>query len=127
MLDAPLHDKAQPDTSAVLTRAVIKAADHLAISPKILSKIIGLSEATVSRMRHGDYALSPTTKPFEIGVLFIRLFRSLDALVGGDATVAQGWLNNPNTALNGTPIEKLQTISGLVEVIAYLDARRAIL
>jgi len=127
MLDAPVQDKAHPETSTVLTRAVIKAADHMGVSSKILAKIIGLSEPTVSRMRHGDYVLSPDTKPFELSVLFIRLFRSLDALVGGDTAVAQAWLNHPNTALSGTPIEKLKTASGLIEVMTYLDARRAIL
>jgi hypothetical protein len=54
------------------------------------------------------------------------LFRSLDAIVGGDSKVAASWLVNPNSALDARPIEKLQTVSGLIDVIAYLDARRAL-
>jgi len=59
-------------------------------------------------------------------VLLVRLFRSLDAIVGGDGAVATAWLDNPNLVLGGRPVEKLQTVSGLVDVIAYLDARRAL-
>ena len=40
--------------------------------------------------------------------------------------VAKAWLDNPNLVLDARPIEKLQTVSGLVDVIAYLDARRAL-
>ena len=77
-------------------------------------------------MKRGDFHLDPGTKPFELAVLFIRLYRSLDAIVGGDDAVAAAWLANPNTALGGRPVERLQSISGLVDVIAYLDARRAL-
>ena len=44
----------------------------------------------------------------------------------GDREVARQWLANKNTALGGEPIQLLQTISGLVNVIQYLDARRAV-
>jgi hypothetical protein len=57
--------------------------------------------------------------------LFVRLYRSLDAIVGGDDGVAAAWIRNRNIALNGTPLELIQTVSGLTNVIDYLDARRA--
>ena len=66
------------------------------------------------------------TKPFELAVLFIRLYRSLDALVGGDDAVARAWLKNDNTVLKRAPIELIQSVAGLANVIAYLDARRAL-
>ena len=90
------------------------------------ARIIGVSEASVSRMRKGEYPLDKNQKPFELAVLFIRLYRSLDAVVGGDDAVAKSWLANDNTALNAPPIELIQTVSGLANVIQYLDARRAI-
>ncbi|OZA84530.1 MAG: hypothetical protein B7X76_06620 [Azorhizobium sp. 39-67-5] len=31
----------------------------------------------------------------------------------------------PNTALEAVPLERIRTVTGLVDVIAYLDARRA--
>lgn len=117
---------ARPEAGTVVTKAVIRAADQLSVTARILATVIGVSEATVSRMKRGEFGLEPGTKPFELAVLFVRLFRSLDAITGGDRKVAATWLANPNTALDARPIEKLQTVSGLVDVIAYLDARRAL-
>lgn len=116
----------RPEAGAVVTRAVLRAAERLGVTARILATIIGVSEATVSRMKRGEFGLEPGTKPFELAVLFVRLFRSLDAIAGGDENVAASWLANPNSALEARPVEKLQTISGLVDVIAYLDARRAL-
>ena len=85
-----------------------------------------MSEATASRLGKQEFVLERGTKPFGLAVLFVRLFRSLDAIVGGDEGIAQAWLKNANMAFDGAPIEKIQTISGLVDVIAYLDSRRAL-
>ena len=117
--------EAPPEPGVVLTRAVLQASDHLGITAKVLANVLGLSEPSISRMRRGDFALEPATKPFEIGVLYVRLFRSLDAIVGGDSNVAKQWLGNSNTMLAARPVEKIQTIAGLIDVIEYLDARRA--
>lgn len=117
----------RPEAGPVMTRAVVRAAEQLRLNARILASVIGVSEATVSRMKRGEFKLEPGTKPFELAVLFVRLFRSLDAIVGGDNAVAAAWIANPNTALDARPIEKLQTVSGLVDVIAYLDARRALI
>jgi hypothetical protein len=59
-------------------------------------------------------------------VLLIRLYRSLDGIVGGDDGVAADWLTNNNTALDGIPLQLIQSVSGLMNVIHYLDARRAV-
>ena len=112
--------------AGVVTEAVILAADQLGVNAKSLSAVLGVSEATVSRMRRKDFLLERGTKPFELGVLFVRLFRSLDAIVGGDETVAKAWIKNPNLALEARPLEKISTIAGLIDVIAYLDSRRAL-
>ncbi|MBN9082936.1 MAG: transcriptional regulator, XRE family protein [Rhizobiales bacterium 62-17] len=121
-----LSPTATPEAGGVITRAVVRAADQLDVTARILALVIGVSEATVSRMKRGEFGLEPGTKPFELAVLFVRLFRSLDSIVGGDTQVAARWLTNPNTALDARPIEKVQTISGLIDVIGYLDARRAL-
>ncbi len=117
--------QARPEADAVVTKAVLRAADHLGVSARVLAEVIGVSEATVSRMRKGKHALEAGSKPFELAVLFVRLFRGLDAIVGGDATAARAWLASANTALGAAPVERIRTIAGLVDVIAYLDARRA--
>jgi Protein of unknown function (DUF2384) len=110
----------------VLTKATLRAAERLGVSNKILAAIVGLSEASVSRMGSGAYTLAPGDKPFELAVMFVRLFRSLDALVHGDDAVAAAWMTNPNAALGGVPVDVIRTVSGLVHVLAYLDARRAL-
>ena len=121
------QQRAQPTPSeaAVLTTALRRAADRLAIPNSVLARSIGLSESTVSRLRRGDYVLQPGHKSFELAVLVVRLYRSLDAIVAEDAT-ATAWLKSFNTALGGEPIRLLQSVSGLVNVIAYLDSRRAV-
>ena len=117
---------AQPAEGPVLTKAALRAAERLAVSNKVLARIVGLSEATVSRMGSGAYTLASGDKAFELAVMFVRLFRSLDALVHGDDAVAAAWMTNPNAALGGTPLDLVQTIPGLVHVLAYLDSRRAL-
>ena len=120
-----VHPAATPEAGSVLTKAVVNAADKLNVNASVLATVLGVSEATVSRMKRGDYRLDEGAKPFELGVLFVRLFRSLDAIVGGDEPSARAWLANPNLALGGRPVERIRTVTGLVDVVAYLDARRA--
>ena len=60
-------------------------------------------------------------------MLFVRLYRSLDAIVGGDDACAGGWLRADNAALGKKPIDAIQTVHGLAETVAYLDSRRAVI
>jgi len=110
----------------VVTKATLRAAGFLGISNKALARIVGLSEASVSRMGTGTYSLAPGEKPFELAVLFVRFYRALDAIVHGDDGVARAWLVSPNVALGGTPLTLIQSVSGLLHAVAYLDARRAL-
>lgn len=109
----------------VIAKAVIRSADHLGVSGGSLAKTIGMSPAGVTRLRGGS-PLHPGKKDYELAVLFIRLFRSLDSITGGDVEAAKSWMRGHNLVLDGRPIELIQTIQGLINVIAYLDARRAI-
>lgn len=109
----------------VLSKATLHAAEHLDISGKTLSDIIGVSEATVSRMKSGQYHLASTDKSFELAALFVRLFRSLDAITGGDDESSRTWLRAENTVLRAQPIDLIQTIRGLTETVMYVDSRRA--
>jgi len=108
-------------------KATLRVADRLHITNKVLARIIGLSESTVSRMRRDNYALGKGRKPLELAIMLVRLYRSLDTAVGGDDAVAGRWLANANTALKGTPLDLIQSVSGLVNVIQYLDARRSVI
>jgi hypothetical protein len=118
---------ARPNAEATLAKAAVRAADRLGVSNRTLAAVLGISEPSVSRLRKGGFTLRRGTKEFELSVLFVRLFRSLDAIVGGDEDVARAWMRNHNIELNDKPINLVQTIHGLTNVILYLDARRALI
>ena len=113
-----------PDESLVLTKAVTRAAALLGLSQRQLAATLGLSGPTTSRLFSGKYRLSPTrSKEWELAVLFVRLFRSLDALWGHEGT-ARAWLGSYNGALGAAPLELIKTAAGLVRVVDYLDHAR---
>tara|TARA_R110001606_G_scaffold174177_1_gene320806 strand:- start:11353 stop:11730 length:378 start_codon:yes stop_codon:yes gene_type:complete len=120
VLAASIEERAR-----VMTMAVVRAAEKLGLSGKDLATILGISEPTVSRMRKDEYRLEEGSKAFELGALFVRLFRSLDAITGGDTAVSNAWLRNENPALGGRPLDQIKTITGLTHGLAYLDSRRA--
>ena len=115
-----------PARGPVVTKAVVNAAEHLGLNSRSLAKVIGVSEPTISRMKSGTYALDEGSKPYELAVLLVRVFRSLDAISGGDPATVRGWMTSRNMALGDTPLSKINSVPGLVDVISYLDARRAL-
>ncbi len=125
-MKSAVHPSPSPSDGGIVAKALTRGADKLQVNSRALARIIGISEASVSRLKRGDYPLQANLKPFELAVLFLRLYRSLDALTGGDDEVSAKWLRSPNTALDGVPLELVQSVSGLVNVINYLDGRRAI-
>ncbi len=114
-----------PSPQEVLSKAVTRTAERLEIKGVDLAKILGISSPSVSRMNRGGYLLSEKSKEWEFALLFVRIYRSLDAIVGNDET-ARTWLNSPNTGLGAKPIELLTTTEGIVRVSSYLDASRGI-
>lgn len=115
------------DEGAVLAKATLRAAEFLDLSSNVLARVLGLSEASISRLRRGQYALTRGSKEFELAVLFVRLFRGLDALMGSDDVASRSWLQAQNLALGARPLDLIQTITGLTDTIAYVDSRRALL
>ncbi|MEN6472911.1 MAG: antitoxin Xre/MbcA/ParS toxin-binding domain-containing protein [Syntrophaceae bacterium] len=120
-----------PSTTAkknVLSKAVINTADNLGFTKNKLSKVLGLSPATVTRLYARSYDLSPRKKEWDYGVLLVRLFRSLDALVGGSHEDARAWMNSENKGLaDQKPANLVETTEGLVSVVHYLDTCRGII
>ncbi len=115
----------RPDSAAVLTRAVLRASDLLGLPNAVLARVLGVSEASISRLSTGARFISPSTKEGELALLLVRTYRSLDALVGADAEMRKAWLRGFNRALNAKPIELIERAEGLVAVASYLDAMRA--
>jgi hypothetical protein len=116
--------KIDPDESGILAKATVRAADKLDVKGNVLAAMLGVSESSISRMRSGEFKLERGNKEFELAGLFLRMYRSLDAIVGGDDHVATQWLRNENRALRARPIDMIQSANGLVDVIHYLDSRR---
>jgi hypothetical protein len=110
---------------AVVSKAAMRAAARLGLSNRSVARILGVSEATVSRMGAGAYVLKTDDKAFELALMLVRLFRSLDALAGGDEQTSRAWLRNENVALGGVPGALIESLSGMITVLGYLDARRA--
>ncbi|MFQ8433168.1 MbcA/ParS/Xre antitoxin family protein [Amaricoccus sp. W119] len=119
------HPKAASVRGAILTKAVVRASERLEISGRLLAEVLGVSEAQISRFKSGEAALSDHGKPFELAALLVRGYRSLDAITDGDERVARAWLAAPNSALGARPADRIASAQGLVDVVAYLDARRA--
>jgi len=125
MTDVEALSPAPGNADAVLSKATIRAAQYLGLTNRALAQIIGLSESQVSRMKAGAVTLEPGSKPFELAQCFVRLFRSLDAMTGGDDAASRSWLQTRNLVLGAKPIELMPSIQGLLAVLSYVDSRRA--
>jgi uncharacterized protein (DUF2384 family) len=103
---------------------LLRAAEVLALNGQTMARVVGVSPASWSRLAAGQRAVDPDSKEGELALLFLRLYRSLDALVGGDAEKARAWLRARNLHLSAVPLECIQSVAGLVRVDEYLDAVR---
>ena len=108
----------------VLTKAICNLLKFYSLSGKDLSTIIGISESSASRISQGTKLISPHTKEGEMALLLLRIYRSLNAMVGNNHEKAKLWLNSQNKYFHNKPIEEMKTIPGLIAVLNYLDAMR---
>ena len=60
--------------AAVLAKATARSAVLLGLSGAALSRVIGVSEPTVSRLLNGDRPLNPESKEGELAALLVRVF-----------------------------------------------------
>src|ERR1044071_3949192 len=80
-----------PGRREVLTKAGVRAARALELSQSRGAAGLGVSDPTASRMFAEKSLLDPGRKEWELGALFVRLFRSLDSIVASDEK-ARAWL-----------------------------------
>ncbi|HLU64830.1 MAG TPA: antitoxin Xre/MbcA/ParS toxin-binding domain-containing protein [Kofleriaceae bacterium] len=114
-----------PDPTAVLVKALVRAAERIGLTAqKDLAEVLGVSPPTISRLVAGSRPLDPRSSEGERALLLLRIWRSLDALVGGDDGAARDWFQADNRHLGGVPAELVRSITGLVHVADYLDAMR---
>jgi putative toxin-antitoxin system antitoxin component (TIGR02293 family) len=113
---------------AVVLEGARRAADLMGLSQTQLARVLGMDASTLSRRLTGRRGLDERSREYEAAVLWIRLFRSLHAVVGGQDGTARAWLASPNTAFGGLrPRDLIESSEGLVRVVQYLDAHRATL
>lgn len=122
-MSTAIHTEAQLEPGAILAKALVRAARALGLKNADVSRVVGSSEASISRLSRGRI-LDPESKEGELALLFLRLFRSLDAIVGGNEAQARAWLHAHNDHLEGVPAERIHSIQGLLDVVRYLDAMR---
>lgn len=109
----------------ILAEAVRRIAEYWHLTNDGLGDILGLSGSTVSRLRNGTWHFQTGAKSFELAQYLVRLFRSLDSLMGSDDAASRSWLQAENLELNGRPLDLIRTIRGLMMVADYVDDYRA--
>ncbi len=114
-VQAPVIDRAE-----VLAEALINAGRLLGMTQADLGAVIGRDRSVISRGR-----IDPDSKAGELALLFIRCYRALFALVGGDPEHMRHWMHTANYHTGGIPAEQVKSVQGLVGVHAYLDALRS--
>ena len=118
-------EDAATSRSRVLTEAVLRVASQLDLGQADLARVIGISASSASRMRAGTWTLPENTKAWELAALLVRVFRSVDASVGGSEKQVKQWFRAENVHLGGgSPINLCFTVEGLTGVARYLDAMR---
>lgn len=110
------------NSGSVLFKAFNNACAELGVSKTVAGRIIGVNRSTLSRKE--NVGVEPGSKQGELSLHFVRLYRSLFAISGGDKHFMQHWFKTHNTGLGGIPVELVQSILGLVRTNEYLDAMR---
>ncbi len=118
------NNKTELSEEAVISKALKRASEYWSINNKQLGEFCGLSEATISRLKNGQYVLDYNSKSWQLALIFLRIFRGLDAYMGGNVDNEKAWLKTNNHALGGKPIELMKNVEGLANVAQYIDYTR---
>lgn len=126
MLEKTAAARREPAAAgAVLTKALVRAGEFLGLPNAAVARTVGVSESHMSRMAAGKAQLEIGTKAAELAALLIRVYRSLDAMVGNNDRQRQLWMASFNRAFNQAPKDAIQKAEGLARVVQYLDGARA--
>lgn len=104
------------DPAVVLAGATIRSGQALGLKPDRTAAVVGCDQADFTQ------GLDPQSNPGGRGLMLIRVFQSLDALLGGNQEMVLTWMNSPNDYFNVAPIELLEQAQGLDKVLGYLEA-----
>ena len=135
MMQTATIRQTSPAPAAVLTKATLRAAGLLGLTNATLARVVGLSESQISRMAKGDKTLDMGSKPAELATLLVRVYRSLDALVGNDERHRRLWMASFNHAFNEAPRDAIQRVDASrgvagvtyqLRVVALLSSGRTV-
>lgn len=112
----------KPNQSQVLMKAFNNACHDLDLNMQDRAKLLGVNRGTLTR--NNTKGFSSESKTGELQLHFIRLYRSLYAIAGGDLEFMKHWFQTDNIALNGVPASICLKIDGLFRANQYLDAMR---
>jgi hypothetical protein len=124
-LSTPSPTANREGATLVVSKAVVRAGGILGLSNALMARVLGISASTSSRLHSGHHVLVLDSKPFELALLLIRLFRGLDAMLGGEEAAIRSWMQAPNHALGAAPLDMITSVTGLVEAVTYVDSSRA--
>ena len=114
----------QHDDAELVTGALLEAGRELSMNLGQLARVIGVSESAMKNYSRGSASIS-SAKDQELSLGFIRVYRALFAILGGNNEQMQHWMQTPNRHFNGqAPARLVQSYQGLAEVNVYLDAMR---
>jgi len=108
----------QPDAKQVLSKALLNAAEVMGLTQLDIAAVIGLDHSVLYQ------GISPDSKAGELAKLFIRCYRSLYVLVGGDQEQMAHWMHTYNKQTQGIPADQIKKDIGLSCVLDYLNAIR---
>jgi hypothetical protein len=112
----PQNPLDQSDAQLV-AQACGRAAQVLGLSPEDLSEVLSQHQPCADGID-----LDPTTREGQLALLFLRIYRSLHGLCGGDQRLMRHWIEQPNRHLGEQPPRLLMArIEGLNCVADYLD------
>lgn len=103
----------------LLAYAVLEAGAALGLNKQDVGEVIGKDRTSIGRS-----GIIPDSKPGELALILVRIYRSLFSLVGGDSAHVQQWMRSSNKGTGGVPREQIREVAGLVRVLQYTDAMR---
>lgn len=114
----------QQTDAELVTEAYIEAGRELGLTLRQMASVIGVSEPAMKNYSRGSATIS-SAKSQELSLGFIRVYRALFAILGGNREQMRHWMKTPNLHFkNQVPTDLAGSYQGLAALNVYLDAMR---
>ena len=117
----PQKNISNSEKERVLTYAVVNVADRLGLNDIQLAKILFAKEDFVTSIKNEKSVLKFGSVPYVQATLLVRIYKSLDAMTGGNQKIGQQWMKSQNSAFGDSPISHILKRQGINDVVKYLD------